>query len=265
MAHKSKFPPYDQAVRQALDLQLKSSKAYLAWHKKTKCKYLPRYPHRAYAKEWVSWNVWLGTNNEFNTIKLNVRPLWEAVKWANAFATQHNLNTMSDWLAYCHAHPSELPEDIPVHPDNRYAEWDSLGWKGWLGTDIRKKIETARHSTALVALCGYNSIAKPGNLYVVVIAETGEVELRQKLNAIKSVNLIRVYRLGEGDKEYCMETIQRHGTPGDGGVLIPMIGNLLFDLDMNLMKANLQPLAVEVKSFDVNTLFGDGVHTNRVG
>ena len=40
-----------------------SRREYHEWHELNKPKLLPKYPHRAYSKEWTDWNDFLGNNN----------------------------------------------------------------------------------------------------------------------------------------------------------------------------------------------------------
>ena len=231
---KSKYPPYHQGRAQALDLQLNSRQQYIDWHTRTDCKYLPRYPERVY-KDWVSWNDWLGTANVFkgDAVK-QVRPFWDAVKFAQSHAELHNINTMAEWLLWCKEHSEELPDDIPAHPDVHYAEWQQVGWKGWLGTDVRARLAAARHSTALLCLCSYHTLSKPGNIYAVVHADRGEGELRQVLAQDTTLRVVRAYKIGGDDKEIVMDCLNHFGRQEAEGWFIPNINDLLFELDNRL-------------------------------
>lgn len=257
MAKQSKYMPYAQAKAAALDLQLTSRSAYQKWHRETKCEYLPLYPERAYASEWESWNTWLGTANVFRgDIDKPVRNMWDAVKWAQEYAADHNLSTMREWLDHFDANQGALPEDIPLRPDTRYVEWNQVGWPTWLGTSVRGKILAARHSTALLAVCGVRTLQTPGNYYAIVQAEHGSEELKQILvhNGLKP---LRVYKITEGEKEIAMEIVLRYGDNRDGLWYVPRINDLLFDFDMTLMPWQ-GDLSAPAKPVDVRLEWSEG-------
>lgn len=267
---QSKYPPYDQAKAMALELQLNSRSAYHKWHSQTKCEYLPAYPERVY-KSWVSWNDYLGTANIFKgeVIKA-MRPFWDAVKYAQGIATTHNLNTMVDWIEYWKAHMEELPEDIPLRPDQRYIEWQQISWKGWLGTDARQRLIAAKHSTALFAICSNHNQRKPGNVYACLQAENGEAELLSMLQRARDLVCVRIYKLPNECKEQVMETVKRF-TPKNQqgsyeGVLIPQISDLLFELDMMLITHHMKPIEHKAIEVDVDGfMFPDHVYRHRIG
>lgn len=236
---KSKYPAYDQAKSLALDLQLNSRSQYIKWHTDSKCNYLPRYPERVYPNEWVSWNDWLGTANVFRGEKITpVRPFWDAVKWAQAHAALHELDTMKAWVDWCQDHVEELPKDIPSRPDTRYVEWEQAGWKTWLGTDIRGRLLAAKTSTALIAVCSFHNLRRPGNFYAIVQAEKGEAELKQILDASKDLRVVRVYAMPNDVKEEVFAVVNTLGRREDDGWFVPLIGNLLYELDLMLQVWN---------------------------
>ncbi len=278
---KSKYPPYSQARQQALDLQLNSRQQYINWHTETKCQYLPRYPERVY-KEWVSWNDWLGTANVFKGDALNqkpIRPFWEATKWAQQYAALHELDTMELWIHYWKEHQDELPEDIPMRPDQRYTEWSQIGWKGWLGTDVRGRLETAKSETALLCICSFHTLSKPGNVYAVIHAEKGEAQLRSVLERSKGLVPARIYRLMNDEKEEVLGLINKYGKkesqdgptiPNIGdGLFIPAINDLLFELDMSLvtyrMNLTRHDEGMSPEFVEQMMLMSPGIYKHRVG
>lgn len=277
MSRKSKYPPYEQAKKMALELHLNSRSDYIKWHTDTKCEYLPRYPERAYAdKGWESWNEWLGTANVFlGNVQAPVRPFWEAVKWSQEHCLLHDLNTMNEWLSYWEEHKDELPSDIPLRPDQRYVEWQQLGWKGWLGTDVRGKLAAAKQSTALFAICSFHSLSKPGNVYAIVNAEKGEVELLSILARARELVPVRVYKMINDEKETVMNLVNKFRRDNkddvfiprdDGrGIFIPDIGELLFELDMiltpHLLRSIPEPPEEEITD---DMLFPPSVYKKRV-
>lgn len=239
---KSKYPAYSHARQQALELQLNSRQQYIDWHTTSKCQYLPRYPERVYPKDWVSWNDWLGTANVFKGELYNQKPMrsfWEAVKWSQEFCGVMELDTMASWLAYFKANPSELPHDIPLRPDQCQAyvtTWPQIGWKGWTGGSVDKVLATAKVSTALLCLCSFRGLTKPGNVYAIINAEKGEVELSQVLVAQRQLVPVRVYKMLNADKDAVIELIGKFGRREADGWFIPRVNDLLFELDMALAR-----------------------------
>jgi hypothetical protein len=228
---KSKYPPYSQARASALDLQLNSRADYIKWHKDTKCQYLPRYPERVY-KEFVSWNDWLGTANVFKgDVVKPARPFWDAVKWAQDHAAVHKLDTMADWLLWVKEHEEELPTDIPPRPDTRYTEWSQIGWKGWLGTDVRGRLAAAKQSTALFAICSHHNLRMPGNKFALIQAEQGEAQLLNILKQAGDLRVVRCYKMDNELKEKVHELLAQYGRDEGDGWFIPNVNNVLFELD----------------------------------
>lgn len=270
---KSKYPPYDQAKAQALDLQLNSRQQYIDWHTKENVKYLPRYPERVYIQEWVSWNEWLGTANVFKGDLVNqkpVRPFWDAVKWAQEFASLHDLDTMADWLAYWKEHEDELPSDITSRPDTRYVEWSQIGWKGWLGTDVRGRLKAAKQSSALLAICSNHNKRAPGNKLALIQADQGEAQLLNILNQHREIVPVRIYKIDLEFKDQLFEMISRYGRNDGDGWFVPRVAELLFELDMNLtihkMSQPVQPEPpVDPEFVTAMQLMGDAVYRNKVG
>ena len=130
---------------------IRSRRLFHEWHDAEKIGYIPRQPHRTYKNDWVSWNDFLGVNNEWtaNGYKPGVyRPYWEAVRWSQANANKNDLHTMKEWLAWYG--DNDVPTNIPKRPDAYYDEW--AGWGTWLGTTIKGKIMTEKIAHGIMAL-----------------------------------------------------------------------------------------------------------------
>jgi hypothetical protein len=229
----TKFAPFSTARQAALELQLQSRQAYIDWHKKNNPSYLPRYPNRVY-KEFTSWNDWLGTQNVFapNTAK-QVRPYWEAVKWAQKTAADNDIDTMQGWLDWVKA--NGVPDDIPARPDTTYKEFVGNGWNVWLGKDIRGRLKAAKENTHIFAICSYWSLSVPRNYYAFVHAPTGVAEMRQKIEHVKDLVVYRAYYWDPELAEQVNELFKRFARDeGDGKMFVPNLNALLFELDMLL-------------------------------
>jgi hypothetical protein len=115
-----------------------SYRQYIRWWLHNKPARIPKRPDRAYKKDWVSWNDFLGSTNIWPIPKI-FRPFVEARSWAQ----QLGLHTKADWFDYIRA--NEKPEDIPTRPDLVYLkEW--FTWRDFVGGDkksVKRNIEAA--------------------------------------------------------------------------------------------------------------------------
>ena len=231
--NKSRFPPFAVAKAQALDLQMPSSYAYKAWHKKNKIKYLPRFPDRVY-REWVSWNDYLGTNNEYKgEHRKKVRPYWEAVTWAQQICKDNQLSTVEDYKIWAKENKDKLPADIPLHPDGKYVkEWE--GWGIWLGNTVKAKVEVAKQELGLIAICSMQRLSLPGNSYSIIESE-GEGEIIDAFNRDMSLRMVKCYNLPKQDRELVYSLLNKHGRNNGDFWFIPNVSNLIFELDQMLI------------------------------
>jgi superfamily II DNA or RNA helicase len=94
---------------------------------------IPANPHQTYGdKGWKNFGDWLGTGRVANALKK-----YRSFSKARAYVQKLGLKSATEWRAFTRGHISRLgrlPKDIPVNPDQTYAD---NGWKGygdWLGT-----------------------------------------------------------------------------------------------------------------------------------
>lgn len=136
------YLPFEEAREVVRNEMLHSRGAFEHWHDREKPKTIPRFPYRVYTKEWITWNDFLGTNNEFKKGVKSWRPMNEAIHFAHGL----QLKTQRDWLDYCRDHAENFPEDIPKRPDVVYDKW--VSWNHWLGNKpveaIQAKVEAAK-------------------------------------------------------------------------------------------------------------------------
>lgn len=133
--HNFEFHEARELVRNE---QIPSVRQYKKWWKRNTPAKIPKRPDRAYEKEWISWNDFLGNNNIFPSTKQNFRPFKEA----RTFVQQLGLNNKVQWFDYVRT--GKKPKDIPTRPDVVYDDW--FTWADWLGSDIasvKRNIETA--------------------------------------------------------------------------------------------------------------------------
>lgn len=157
---------------------LHSRSAFDEWYAREKPKTIPRFPYRVYTAEWVSWNDFLGTNNEFSKGPRNWRPMEEAIAVVHAL----KLKTSNDWLEFCREHPEQVPEDIPRRPDVVYDKW--VSWNHWLGNKPVEAIQ-AKQEAARVAGIYYilhmNDV--PGNVLSFGVENSGMSGLKDRYTA----------------------------------------------------------------------------------
>jgi hypothetical protein len=97
---------------------------------------IPTNPNLEYA-EWAGYGDWLGNPGRR-------RGGWQPFKEARAFVHSLDLKSKEEWREYCRS--GKKPADIPVYPNETYAE---AGWAGtgdWLG--YARKRQTSRHVAA---------------------------------------------------------------------------------------------------------------------
>lgn len=229
---KTHYLPYDKAQECARELHLTSRKQYWQWWDANRPAYMPKRPEKVYS-EWESWNMFLGTNNTFDKErgtkrKKTYRTFWEAVRYAQQKAKEHNITTQKEWHEW---HDSGMcASDVPKRPDEVYAEFLGKGWKVWLGKNIESKIETAKNDVAVMALCACPG--QPANVIIRVVSSNGVAGLKEKYEA----GVIgKPYRMYKWERELTAQVdgmFSRHCHKRDDNVfVVPNMNALLFDLD----------------------------------
>lgn len=136
--------PFEEAREVCRAERIQSVKQYGKWHNLNKPAGLPRRPDRAYKKEWISWNDFLGNNTPFPVIRVKYRSFNEA----RAFAQSLNIHMRKEWFDICDQ--GKKPHDIPRRPDMIYRkknEW--ISWGNFLGVNLESKMETIRNTNTI--------------------------------------------------------------------------------------------------------------------
>ena len=154
---------------------------------------------------------------------------WDAVSIAQKLAQQYHLKTSDAWLRY--GRNNELPENIPLRPDQYYEEWKERGWKTWLGTDVQSRIETAKQQIPVFAILV--SRLEPQNIVTVVQAQSAD-DLKQFVldNQEVGYKLLKAY-VWEAKMQNIVEKIFESFAfeKGHNQWLVPNLNSLLFELD----------------------------------
>jgi superfamily II DNA or RNA helicase len=136
---KLSWRPFEEARLFVHNLKLKSQAEWTAYSSgemlNTKGRIpldIPLTPRSAYkGKGWINMGDWLGTG----TIAPNLivyRPFDDA----REFARSLKLKDGDEWRAFCAGnshHSVKLPDDIPRHPDQTYADSGWAGMGDWIG------------------------------------------------------------------------------------------------------------------------------------
>lgn len=86
---------------------------------------IPRTPYVAYADRWQDWRDWLGGEI---TVRGRHRPFDKARQYAQSLG----LSSRTEWVRFCQS--GKLPPDIPMYPDQTYAQDGWVNWGDWMGT-----------------------------------------------------------------------------------------------------------------------------------
>ena len=120
--------PFEEAREFVRKLDLASVSEWKAYCKSDKRQSdIPVKPDRKYSADWISWPDWFGTK------PLRPNGGWRPFEEARAFVRKLDLKDGNQWKAYCQS--SKRPDDIPVKPNRKYADWISLS--DWLGNGRR--------------------------------------------------------------------------------------------------------------------------------
>lgn len=135
--------PFEEAREYIRTEMIESRRNFETWWQRTQPKTIPRFPYRAYEKKgWISWNDFLGVNNQFVGKKIaKWRQFDDAVKWAHSL----RIETQVQWSEF--AKSADKPEDIPQRPDIVYQKW--VSWNHWLGNKPSERIKVAEENQGI--------------------------------------------------------------------------------------------------------------------
>ena len=133
------FCPFREARAFARKLKLKNSSEWQAFCQGEMPKLgrlpanIPSNPQKTYAdKGWKSMGDWLGTGTIASQLKE-----FRLFREARAFVRKLKLKNVPEWRVFCNGGMpglGRLPADIPVAPEQQYADKGWMGWGDWLGT-----------------------------------------------------------------------------------------------------------------------------------
>lgn len=153
---------------------LTSYQKYIDWWDLNKPSRMPRRPDRAYEKEFLTWNDFLGNSNVFPTKRIKLRPFVEA----RVFAQRLKLKNKAEWIRYARDDKSK-PNDIPARPDLDYrksGEWYT--WADFLGYKVTHKLTAIHESNNIFFILSYSDT--PLNVYRFGVTNGGMSALREE-------------------------------------------------------------------------------------
>lgn len=221
---------FDDAREYMRSEMIPSRTKFYEWYELNKPKTIPRFPYRVY-KEWVSWNDFLGNENEFSVkVAKNYRDYEKAVLWAQTLA----LKTQPEWLVF--ARSGELPADIPARPDLVYKQW--RGWSHWLGKTtsdiIQAKQQEAARNPAVFYIVKEQNV--PDNVFTFGVDPVGIPSLSDWWKA-EQFQIIRLYHYEPRYMEYAKATIENLSSyylATDTMIVAPNVWEIIWHLDTTL-------------------------------
>lgn len=224
---KVKYVPFEEARELIHRREFASRKEYWVWYDREQPVWLPKYPHRGYKEQWVSWNDFLGTSNAFgNKGKLDrsvYRPYWDAVRFVQTL----KLKTAKEYFQW--ARGGERPDDIPEQPVHAYGEqWTS--WFDWLGKNVHAQQEAAKQTAKRPVIALAVTRGQPANIVKFVRAPSVDM-LKERWD--NNDNGIAVYSMPEDMAEWNqiveMFTSDYYGDPATR--VVPNINELVYRLN----------------------------------
>lgn len=219
---------------------LESKSQYCKWWEANKPARIPKRPDRAYKKEFISWNDFLGNNNTPFPIKHKV---YKRFVDARSFIRSLKLKNQDEFFDYIRS--DDAPADIPRRPDIVYREtrhpddketdiWFS--WDDWLGKSIIDKLEERKKDIRFMVIYKTDENIFPENIYNIE-------EIRCSTSLLKDVikkkrnDVINIYILEDDSniKQYLNKKYKSTEYPlPDNHYYIFNINELLYTLDIML-------------------------------
>jgi hypothetical protein len=220
------YLPWDEARTFMREQMLPSRGKFQEWWEREKPKTIPKFPYRVYTKEWVSWNDFLGTNNEFNKRStISWRPMIEAIQYVHKL----KLQTMNEWLVWARM-PGNLPDDLPARPDLVYKEW--RGWSYWLGNRQAAIVEAKKEIARTQVMYLVHEQGTPQNVVLIGVEPMGLGALKEWWERDK-FDIVKFYWYDDSKAAEVKKVIEAFSTPYmeyDRQRLVPNIWEVLYYL-----------------------------------
>lgn len=236
-AQRHNYLPFAEARAFVRSQMIHSVRAYEVWWQQDKPADIPRFPYRAYAVDWVSWNDYLGNDNDFEPGNRRGTG-WRDFDEARAFVHQLGLKSSYEWMSYARNavrdddEPSEqdlmneliegdeegekheanadlpmLPRDIPKRPDIAYKDsW--IGWNHWLGNNVYDRMNLVAEQIKSSIFYIIQDPANPSNVFNFGV-EIGGLRAMKEMYERKPYHLVRFF-WHDPDKHEVIDNIIKH-------------------------------------------------------
>ena len=223
------YIPYEEAREFIRGEMIPSRNKFHEWWDRNKPKSIPRFPYRVYTDKWVSWNDFLGTDNEFG---LRVGKSWRQLEEAAMWVHKLKIESYGKWMEYCKA--NTLPEDIPARPDLVYSGWKT--WGHWLGNKPVEAIEAVREAQKLQIYYIYHEQGVPENVLNFGVDSIGPSNFKERWEREK-FTIIKMFWYDPNEAGEVKKIIDYFSTPylgDDRQRIVPNIWEIVYYLQMKL-------------------------------
>jgi hypothetical protein len=204
---------------------------YTKWWAMNQPARMPKRPDRAYKKVWISWNHFLGLNNQYPFRKIRYKKFEDARAFARSLGFKHK----NEWVSYAMA--GNLPFDVPRRPDFVYRKstrYDEYGgewytWPDWLGTNTIDRLQQIRSNITVLLIVTKTDFINGTYGFVIINGSTDTIKqeiIDNKYRLIKGY-IVEMYDWAAILKQHFVEY-------GNGIYLIQNINQLLYHYDLNM-------------------------------
>ena len=218
---------------------------YRYWVKMNIPARMPRYPNRAYKKEWTGWGDFLGVYNEYTRrpgVTTNGKGKFRTLTEARKFVRALGLVGTLEWSAYTKS--GKCPADIPHRPDlvysrgNRTDSW--ISWRDFLGYN-KKTItlpEEKHAQTEPVIYIAKKPNAGIHNIYVINIIPGGKDALIEHIRKMQWILISAFYTDYNYDHNSVLESLSKYTYGEVDEYMINNIYEVMSEFEFNLIKVH---------------------------
>ncbi len=216
---------------------IQSRTKYFEWWARNKPSDIPRFPYRIYAKEWVSWNDFLGNNN--NSFGHHNVAKWRPYDEAMMFVHLLEIESYTKWLEYCKS--GNLPSDIPSRPDLVYTtRWRT--WNHWLGNRATEAIDAKREAEGRTQVYFIvHETGTPENVLTFGIEPSGVSGFKARWER-DNFNIIRIFWYDRNEAEYINKVVNHFSSVylgEDRQRIVPNFWEIVYYLEQRLEKIDI--------------------------
>lgn len=155
-----------------------SADQYKRWFQVNNPARMPKYPNRAYKKEWTGWGDFLGVYNDFKEFfGTKGKSKYISFDDARRYAVKLKLKNIREWFA--HTEDKDFPKNIPSRPDIIYnkkkcKQW--ISWKHFLGKNNNdfKTIDEVILETSPILYIAKKKDNNINNVYIINVIPGGK-------------------------------------------------------------------------------------------